>query len=65
MTERNQIAHEELLRQLDHEVGNCMKCPRKKDEIYGACEERGCITHMNIEALDKQIRAVGRGYVSD
>ena len=65
VTKRDQIAHEELLRQMDHEVGNCMKCPRKKDEIYGACEERGCITHMNIEVLDKQIRAMERGHVSD
>lgn len=65
VTERDQIAHEELLRQMNHEVGICMKCPRKKDEIYGACEERGCITHMNIEALDKQIRAMERGHVSD
>ena len=65
MTKRDQIAHEELLRQMDHEVGNCMKCPRKKEEIYGACEERGCITHMNIEVLDEQIRAMERGHVSD
>lgn len=63
MTKRDQIAHEELLRQLDREIGICMKCPRKKDEIYGVCE--GCITHMNIEDLDKQIRAMERGHVSD
>lgn len=50
---------------MNHEVGICMKCPRKKDEIYGACEERGCITHMNIEALDKQTRVMERGHVSD
>lgn len=65
VTKRDQIAHEELLRQRDHEVEICMKCPREKDKIYGACEERGCITHMNIEALDKQIRAMERGHVSD
>lgn len=65
MTKRDQIAHEELLRQRDHEVEICMKCPREKDKIYGACEERGCITHMNIEVLDKQIRTMERGHVSD
>lgn len=65
MTKRDQIAHEELLRQRDHEVEICKKCPWKKDAIYGACEERWCITHMNIEVLDKQIRAMERGHVSD
>ncbi len=63
MTKRDQIAYEELLRQRDSEVGICMKCPRKKDEIYGVCED--CITHMNIEKLDKQIRNMERGHVSD
>lgn len=63
MRKRDQIAYEELLGQLDHEVGICMKCPRKKDEIYGTCD--GCITHMNIEDLDKQIRAMERDHVSD
>lgn len=63
MTKIDQIAREELLRQMDHEVGVCGKCPHKENEIYGACED--CITHMNIEELDKQIREMERGYVSD
>ncbi len=63
MTKRDQIAHEELLRRLDHEVGICGKCPRKENEIYGECED--CVTHTNIEELDKQIRAMERGHVSD
>ena len=63
VTKRDQIAYEELLRQMDHEVGICMKCPRKKNEIYGVCE--GCITHMNIGDLDKQIRDMESGHVSN